>query len=391
MTGTLQTKKLKDGEYFYVVLYLYENGKRKPKWVPTGLPIKGNKKRADQMLRDTLREHEQRFVSPEAHVLYLDWVGVWLREAKKRVDGVTHANYKSTAELYVIPYFKSRGTQLGEITRPMLQKYVDEMHASGRVKKPGGLSPTTLGHIRNVLSQSLKAAVRNNLLPTNPCEGIILPQKERRDITFYTADQLNALLQAAKEDTIYPLPRVVTVYGLRRSELLGLRWDSVDFGSNMLSIKYTVVQYNGLYEKAKTKNLSSRRSFPLLPDIREMLIEMQKQEQEYRRLFGGEYQDNPYIFKWPNGAPFSPDYVSHRFLNLLKQNNLPRIRFHDLRHSCASLLIAQGFGLKDVQEWLGHADITMTANVYAHLDMKRKQSIADSLAGSLSVAWQREV
>jgi len=221
---------------------------------------------------------------------------------------------------------------------------------------------------------------------SNPCEGIILPQKERRDITFYTADQLNALLQAAKEDTIYPLLRVVTVYGLRRSELLGLRWDSVDYAANMLFIKYTVVQYNGLYEKAKTKNISSRRSFPLLPDIREMLLELQKQEQEYRRLFGSEYQDNPYIFKWPNGVPFSPDYVSHRFLKLLKQNDLPRIRFHDLRHSCASLLIAQGFGLKDVQEWLGHADITMTANVYAHLDMKRKQSIADSLAGSLSMA-----
>ena len=113
MTGTLQTKKLKDGEYYYVVLYLYENGKRKPKWIPTGLPIRGNKKRAEQILRDTLREHEQRFVSPESHVLYSDWVGAWLREAKKRVDGVTRANYKSTAELYVIPYFKSRGTQLG--------------------------------------------------------------------------------------------------------------------------------------------------------------------------------------------------------------------------------------------------------------------------------------
>jgi len=152
-----------------------------------------------------------------------------------------------------------------------------------------------------------------------------------------------------------------------------------------IAIKYTVVQYNGLYEKAKTKNISSRRSFPLLPDIREMLLELQKQEQEYRQMFGSEYQDNPYIFKWPNGVPFSPDYVSHRFLKLLKQNDLPRIRFHDLRHSCASLLIAQGFGLKDVQEWLGHADITMTANVYAHLDMKRKQSIADSIAGSLSM------
>jgi integrase len=97
-------------------------------------------------------------------------------------------------------------------------------------------------------------------------------------------------------------------------------------------------------------------------------------------LFGKEYQESDYIFKWDNGVPFRPDFVTSKFGDLLKKYDLPHIRFHDLRHSCASLLIAQGFGLKDVQEWLGHADITLTANIYSHLDTKRKQSIADSLA-----------
>ena len=191
-------------------------------------------------------------------------------------------------------------------------------------------------------------------------------------------------MQALENDPLYPLLRVVTVYGLRRSELLGLQWDSVDFYANTLTIKHTVVVHDGLCEKKdKTKNASSRRSFPLVPDIRTLLLGLRSQEQANRRLMGKEYQESPYIFKWANGKPISPDYVSHRFRDLLRKHELPHIRFHDLRHSCASLLIAQGFCLKDVQEWLGHADITMTANVYAHLDIKRKQAISQSIADAL--------
>ena len=188
----------------------------------------------------------------------------------------------------------------------------------------------------------------------------------------------------AKGATNQRLLRVVAVYGLRRSELLGLQWDSLDFAQNTLTIKHTVVKYDGIHEKDKTKNASSRRTFPLVPDISELLRQLREREQANRELFGKEYHESPYIFKWDDGRPFKPDYVGQRFATLLTQHGLPHIRFHDLRHSCASLLIAQGFGLKDVQEWLGHADITMTANIYAHLDIKRKQSIADSLASSFA-------
>jgi len=105
-------------------------------------------------------------------------------------------------------------------------------------------------------------------------------------------------------------------------------------------------------------------------------------EAENCKLYGKAYIKNEYIFKWDNGLPYSPDYISHKFSKLLKQNGLPHIRFHELRHSCASLLIAQGFTLKDIQEWMGHADIKMTANIYSHLDVSRKVNIADSIARS---------
>ena len=102
-----------------------------------------------------------------------------------------------------------------------------------------------------------------------------------------------------------------------------------------------------------------------------------------RKLCGTDYQENDFIFKWPNGTPFSPDYVSSHFSLLLKNNHLPHIRFHELRHSCASLLLNNGFTLKDVQEYMGHADIQMTANIYGHLDMQRKELLTQKMASSL--------
>lgn len=117
---------------------------------------------------------------------------------------------------------------------------------------------------------------------------------------------------------------------------------------------------------------------------RQIFLAALNAEQENRRLCGKDYQQPPYVFKWPDGRPFSPDYVSRHFAALLHKHGLPHIRFHELRHSCASLLLSQGMTLKDVQEWLGHSDIKMTANVYGHLDIARKQSIADTMGSLLS-------
>jgi integrase len=137
-------------------------------------------------------------------------------------------------------------------------------------------------------------------------------------------------------------------------------------------------------EKDTTKTKSSYRSFPLTDDVRELFVALKAAETENRKLFGKEYHANDYIFKWDDGRPFAPDYVTSKFGDLLKKYDLPHIRFHDLRHSCASLLISLGFSLKDIQEWLGHADITTTANIYAHLDAKRKQGMANSLASAVT-------
>lgn len=151
-----------------------------------------------------------------------------------------------------------------------------------------------------------------------------------------------------------------------------------------MKIKHTVCKVTKVVEKNKTKNATSHRTFPLTEDAVKIFIAAKQDEERNRRALGREYIENNYVFKWQDGRPYSPDYISHRFNSLLKKHNLPHIRFHELRHSCASILITLGFSLKDVQEWLGHADIKMTANIYAHLDVTRKNKVAASLTSNLS-------
>lgn len=380
MTGCLQ---IKNGTY-YIVLSINENGKRKRPWIPTGLPVKGNKRKAEQMLREKLREYELQAGEVRSDVLFSDYVRYWLTVAKRKVDAVTFQGYESLAKLHILPYFDRLGTKLQEITLPVLQAYIDEKQTHGRKDGKGGLSPRSLRLHKNILHQTLDEAVKAGLLLTNPCQYLTLPKQERFESSFYTVQQLQELFEAIREEPIYPLIKITALYGLRRSEVLGLKWDSIDFEAETVTIKHTVVCVNERVEKDKTKNASSRRTFPLIPEARSLFLNAKNAQEQNRRLFGKAYQESDYVFTWPDGRPYSPDYVTERFSNLLKKHGLPHIRFHELRHSCASLLINSGFGLKDVQEWMGHSDIKMTANVYGHLDASRKQSMADKLSGSLS-------
>lgn len=223
-------------------------------------------------------------------------------------------------------------------------------------------------------------AVKNRLIPSNPCQFVILPPLVRYESTYYNDKQLKALFSALKDDPMLPLVKITALYGLRRSELLGIQWDSIDFEAKTMTIRHTVAKVTEVIAKDKTKNASSRRTFPLTAEALDIFKVAKCQEEQNRIAFGSEYRENSYVFKWADGRPYSPDYVSHRFNDLLKKHSLPHIRFHELRHSCASMLISMGWSLKDVQEWLGHADIQMTANIYSHLDIARKANIAASLA-----------
>lgn len=375
MTGSLTVK---NGKY-YAVLNIYEDGKRKKKWISSNLSEKGNKRRAEQFLREKLAEYERMEGIVRSDILFSDYVRLWLIQIARTVDPVTMQGYQTTADCHVLPYFDEKKTALADIDYKTLQQYIDIKHKSGRLDGKGGLSPKSIRAHKNIISQALDMAVKNKLIHANPCQFVILPPLVRYESTFYNDKQLKALFAAFRDDPLLPLVKITALYGLRRSELLGLQWDSIDFQAKTMTIRHTVSKVTEVVAKDKTKNASSRRTFPLTPEAMEIFKAAKCQEEQNRIAFGREYQENNYVFKWPDGHTYSPDYISHRFNDLLKKHDLPHIRFHELRHSCASMLIAMGWSLKDVQEWLGHSDIQMTANIYSHLDIARKTNIAASL------------
>lgn len=340
MTGSLQVK---NGKY-YMVLNSTENGKRKQKWISTGLPEKGNKRKAEQMLREKLTEEEKRNPVVCSDMTVADCVRRWLTRMRRRVDEVTYRSYQHTAEAHILPYFDENRLKLCDCTVEVLQTYFDEKYRNGRKDGKGGLSSKTMRHHKGILGQALAECVKDGLIPANPCQYVEMP----------------------------------------RSELLGLKWDSIDFENGMVLIRHTVCKMIVTVEKDKTKTQSSRRSFPMTEEAREIFLKAKAEEEENQRLFGKAYQKNDYVFKWPDGRTFAPDYVTHHFSKMLERYGMPHIRFHELRHSCASLLLNNGCGLKDVQEWMGHSDIQTTANIYGHLDTSRKQSLADKLTECLN-------
>ncbi len=377
MTGSLQVKNDK----YYAVINYYENGKRKQKWICSNLTVKGNKTRAEKFLREQITLYESKSGIINNDILFCDYVKIWLEQIKKTVDNVTYQGYEQLANAHIIPYFSSKKIRLQDIVKDHLQAYIDEKALCGRLDKKGGLSAKSLKLHRNILNQTLKEALKSGLILVNPCQWVKLPQLQRREPTFYNAEQVENLLNTIINDKVfYLLVKITATYGLRRSEVLGLKWNSINFENNTLQICHTVVKVNEVVCKDKTKNASSFRTFPLVPEIKQLLIAEKTRQAQNRKEFGKQYKNTAYIFVWDNGCPYTPDYVSHHFKLILNNNDLPHIRFHDLRHSCASILLSRGFTLKDVQEWLGHADIKMTANIYGHLDIKRKQTIADTMA-----------
>lgn len=375
MTGSLQ---IKNGRY-YAVINLHINGTRKQKWVDTKLAVKGNKTKAEKFLREQIAFYEKQSGAILSDMLFSDYVRHWLEYHKSSIELATYNGYVSLCNSHILPYFDNLGVRLYEVDYKTFQKYFDEKAYNGRIDGKSGLSANSLKHHKIILRQVVDLAIKEGFLTFNPVRLCELPKMEKHEPTFYTKSQAISLLNAFRDEEIFPMILITLVYGLRRSELCGMKWDCVDFENMQFEIKHTVVSYGGRIEKDKTKNQSSRRIYPLSNDIASILLDIKEKQCENKRLFGKGYYESDYVFSWDDGRPIPPEYVSHKFGKLLKKHNLPHIRFHDLRHTCASLLLCDGSTLKDVQAWLGHSSITMTADVYGHLDFDRKKDISNKM------------
>ena len=375
----------KGGHYYAVLNYTDYQGKRKSKWIATGLTIKGNKKRAEAILMDVRRNfQEEAPLRMEAKTLFADFLEQWLEVIRDSIAVPTYASYSNLSNGVIIPYFRKYGTTLEDLAAKDIQQFYLEQRKR--------VSGCTVIHYHAIIHKALKYAVKLDLITTNPADRVERPKKERYVASFYDADEVNALFQAARGTNLEIPILLGAFYGLRRSEVIGLKWDAIDFERNTITVQHTVTSCNVdgknmLVAADRTKTKSSMRTLPLVPFMKERLLQQKKVQAENRKLCGRSYVKDylGYVCVNEIGAILKPNYISTSFPKLLETNGLRHIRFHDLRHSCASLMLANGVPMKQIQEWLGHSDFSTTANIYAHLDYSSKLHSADVMLSSLGL------
>jgi len=381
MTGSLTVKK---GKY-YVVANIYKDGIRKKKWIATGISAeKGNKRKAEAKLREVLNElsaQKTDITHDFANITFHAFIAWWLESIEGTIEQNTFESYSIPVHKHIIPYFALRKILLRNLSPIHLQEYYGHLIRDGRLNGKGGLSPNTVKRHHANISKCLDYAMKLNLIPYSPATRVELPKATRYQGTYYNANETQKLLSMCKGDPLEPAIVLAAFYGLRRSEVIGLKWDAVDFINGTLHIRHTVVKVRGggYHAKDKTKNASSQRTLPLIPIVRKYLLEVRQQQEEDKKIQPNDYYDSGYICVKRDGSLLRPDFVSQHFPLLLKKKGLRAIRFHDLRHSAATNLLASGCSMKEIQEWLGHADIGTTMNTYAHIDMTMKRNIADKL------------
>lgn len=376
VTGHIRSK---NGIWQMVFEYYDKSGQRRQKSESTHLPEKGNKRRAQQMLDKRLKELAQQYEPflDDGRVLFLDFMRDWLDNVMAyKVKENTLEQYNLTFDRYISEYKPFHGLKLQDLTPPMLQSYYSE-----QVK--AGLSPNTVRKHHANIHKCLDYAVRLGLIAFNPSAQVELPAKQKyTGATACTPGQLQGLLQLFRGDPLETVLMLGIAYGLRRSEVCGLRWDAVDMEAGTLHICHTAVKANGrvLYSDS-TKTATSNRVLPLTASMREYLGSVRERQEENKRLFGRDYTDSGYICVKPDGTPIDPDFVTHHFRRVLVANDVPIIRFHDLRHSAVNTLRKGGCDVKDIQAWLGHSDVSTTLNIYGHIlqgDMVRLGNVVDA-------------
>ena len=421
VTGSPQVKH----KLFYAVLNVYDGKKRKHKWIPTGLKERGNKKTAQEITlqltqlfnRDgTIKEKYllslnpmekiqsiyklpnvtlnslNKIIYPDSNdkkgkinisaaakipkekvkilnMLFCDYLVLWLERLAPNLEENTYGAYRRNIHGRIYNYFHHLGVSVESLEPEHIEMFYQGL------SNDENLSPNSIIHYHNNIRKALQQLYLKQIIPNNPADLICnRPVREDYSANYFNEEQINEYIQIVK-GTKMELPVLgAAFYGFRRSEILGIKDSAVNFSNKKLIIKHTVTQSfvegeTKIIRKDKIKNKSSLRSMPLV-DIMETAIIESCERQSYYKQTNKLYStaDQHYLCRDENGKLLTPNFITVKHKELLEKHNLPHIRFHDLRHSCATLLISKGIPLEKIKEWLGHADITMTER-YAHLDV----------------------
>ena len=371
---------LKNGKYYAVLNYKNAGGQRKTKWISLGLPEKGSKRKAEAELARLRAEFEppKEVGDLSSDMLFADYLLEWLEIAKGRLAVATYSSYAAMIKKPVGPYFRQRNLTLRELEARHLQMFYSEM-----LRK---VKPNTVIHYHAIIHSALKYAMKTDMVPQNVAMKVDRPRKNSFQPTFLDAEQMQKLFEIVKGTRLELPVLVAAFYGLRRGEVLGLKWDAIDFNRGTLTIKRTVTEATidgtmKIIEQDSAKTKSSLRTLPLVGSFRDYFQKVKEAQELNKKVCGNcyNYDYDGYVFVNELEERMRPDYLTEYFPKYIAKHGVPKMRFHDLRHSCASLLLANGVPLKQIQEWLGHSDFSTTANIYAHLDYRSKISSAQAM------------
>ena len=333
MTARIETKTGRP--YYYIVLdYKDADNNRRRKVITTDISTKGNTKRAiEERRKEILAEYENQDI--EAHtevdlrgdILFTDYILQWLETQRKALADSTFQLYEYHVNKCIVPYFEPKKLMLKDLTPTHIDKY-----AKAKMKS---VSNNTVRKYLTNISKCLDSAtvMPNRIIPYNPAKVIEWPKKEEfMGAMVYDEAQIIKLLDVSKGDPMELMILITVYYGLRRSELIGLKWDAIDFQQSTITIRRTVTRVMKVNEKENTKSKKSYRALPLSDEIMEQLQGVKQRQDELKQLQPNDYKDEGYIFTRLDGSHINPDYPSDHFKLILKKHGLPIIRFHDLRH-----------------------------------------------------------
>lgn len=346
--------KRRDGRWAGAVTLGYVGGKLKRKTV-YGRTRKQVQDRINRLLTD--KQSGLPVVGERQKVsdFLTDWLENWVRPT---VKPKTFSSYADTVRLHITPSLGR--VVLAKLTPQQVQAMLNERLASG-------LSPRTVGYIRSVLSIALARALKLGLVQRNVVPLVDRPNVTRHEIRPLTVEESRALLAAAEDHRLGALFSVALALGLRKGEALGLRWQDVDFENATLVISGALQRIGSALVRTETKNNTSRRMLRVPAAALRALREHRVKQMEERLLAGDKWRDTGLVFTTTLGTPLDPRNVLRHFGRVLKAAGIAHVRFHDLRHSCATLLLAQGVPARVVQDILGHSAIRVTMDVYSHV------------------------
>lgn len=385
--ASVQSKKGR----LYAVMQVKKDGTTKPVWRALGLSEGANKTKVNKAFREVVAQYEQEFWEeqerggrPPADIPVYDYLVSYLKRVEPELQKNTIVSYQSMTNGKIRRYFQRRPQlTVGNLKPQDIQDFYQSLFADGVVAN-------TVIHYHALLRRVFQQAFKEERIDGNPFDRVGRPKKNKFHGENYTQEELLTLLHLARGDVIYPAILLAGAMGLRRSEALGVRWSRIDWEKRTVLLDTKIVEYRENGKKKvepveEMKNKSSRRTLPLPYPVVEMLQVQKEHREVYRKMFQGSYnaQYLDYVCVNQLGELLRPSYVTDHFRELLEKYGLRHIRFHDLRHTFASLLINQDVPLINVSNFLGHSDLSTTANIYAHLDKASKQASADVISDIL--------